>query len=295
MNGGDRARVADKLRAAAYADALVAAFGANALATPDEAMHTLGSAVEAFLLSDELSPFSSRYDRFVRGEGALSAEEQRGLALFRDPAKGNCAFCHKLDPGSPNPRRSPLSDFGFEVVGAPRNTALPAGRAPDLGLCRARPPGAHTDEPRFCGAFRTPSLRNVATRSRFLHNGAFARLRDVVAFYATRSIDPARWYPSGVPYDDLPPEYRENVNEIIAPYDRGPGERPRLDDGEIDAIVAFLGTLTDAGQEVAVAPPPPSPSPPSPPPSPSPAASGAPARRHDHRTLANQPQFDPEP
>ena len=32
----------------------------------------------------------------------------------------------------------------------------------------------------------------------------------------------------------------------MAPYDRGPGERPRLDDDEIDAIVSFLQTLTDA-------------------------------------------------
>src|SRR5262249_31620631 len=161
------------------------------------------------------------------------------------PAKGNCAFCHKLDPGSPNPRRSPLSDYSFEVVGAPRNPALGA-RDPDLGLCAARPAGAHTDEPRLCGAFRTPSLRNVAPRTRYLHNGVFSRLRDVVAFYATRTIDTARWYPSGVAFDDLPPQYRQNVNDVVVPYDRGPGERPRLDDAEIDAIVAFLGTLTDA-------------------------------------------------
>ena len=249
-------------------------------------MRTLGAALEAFLLSDELAPFSSRYDAFVRGAAALTPEEQRGLALFRDPAKGNCAFCHKLDPGSRNPRRSPFSDFGFEVVGAPRNRALPAERQADLGLCTARPHGAHTDEPRFCGAFRTPSLRNVATRGRFLHNGALGSLREVVAFYATRTIDAARWYPSGVAFDDLPPAYRENVNDLVAPYDRGPGERARLDDGEIDAIVAFLRTLTDEGMrapEAAAAPPPVAPPPHAPPP------------RHDKRTLANQPLLDPEP
>ncbi|HEY2746280.1 MAG TPA: cytochrome c peroxidase, partial [Polyangia bacterium] len=200
MNGGSRARVAEILRAAAYAEPLRVAFGAGALDTPDEAMRALGAALEAFLGSDELSPFTSRYDDFVRGRATLTAEEERGLSLFRDPAKGNCAFCHKLDPGSSNPRRSPFSDFGFEVVGAPRNLALPAGRAPDLGLCTARP-GTHADEERLCGAFRTPSLRNVATRSRFLHNGALRRLRDVVAFYATRTIDTRRWYPSGVAFD----------------------------------------------------------------------------------------------
>jgi len=102
------------------------------------------------------------------------------------------------------------------------------------------------EEERLCGAFRTPSLRNVAVRPSFMHNGAFSNLRDVVAFYATRGTAPARWYRSGVAFDDLPKKYRENVNVARVPYDRRTGEAPRLDGSEIDAIVAFLQTLTDA-------------------------------------------------
>ena len=47
-------------------------------------------------------------------------------------------------------------------------------------------------------------------------------------------------------FDDVPKQYREYVNVDKAPYNRQEGETPALDDDEIDAIVAFLGTLTDA-------------------------------------------------
>ncbi len=79
-----------------------------------------------------------------------------------------------------------------------------------------------------------------------MHNGAFSSLRDVVSFYATRGTTPQRWYGRRQEFDDLPPKYRDNVNVDKAPYSRHPGETPPLDDGEIDAIVAFLGTLSDA-------------------------------------------------
>ena len=81
-----------------------------------------------------------------------------------------------------------------------------------------------------------------------------ARLRDVVAFYATRDTDPARWYPrtrKGKPekFDDLPADYHGNVNTEEVPYDRKPGQKPRLSEKDIDAIVAFLETLTDRPQK----------------------------------------------
>ena len=43
--------------------------------------------------------------------------------------------------------------------------------------------------------FRTPTLRNVATRRVFFHNGVTRKLRDAVRFYAERDLQPARWYP----------------------------------------------------------------------------------------------------
>ena len=309
MNAGSRADVAAKLNAAAYAGELRRVYGSDALATPDRAMVTFGRAIEAFLKSDEFAPFSSRYDDFIRGKGTLSAVEQRGMQLFRDPAKGNCGSCHRFNPTTADSARSLFTDFGYETVAIPRNPHISKNNDKDyfdLGLCERHDPRTHTDEERFCGSFRTPSLRNVAVRDAYMHNGYFTKLRDVVAFYATRSITPARWYP-GKKWDDLPTQYHEYVNQIAPPYDRGPGEKPRLDDGEIDAIVAFLGTLTDAAYAPAAAlptgarvvpsggEPPPAPaeveSPPAVVPTPRRDPSQPPNVRHDLRSLANQPQF----
>ena len=68
--------------------------------------------------------------------------------------------------------------------------------------------------------------------------------REAVAFYATRDTNPERWYP-GAKFDDLPESLRGNVDVEIRPYHRKPGQRPALNDEEIDDIVAFLRTLTD--------------------------------------------------
>lgn len=78
-----------------------------------------------------------------------------------------------------------------------------------------------------------------------MHNGVFTRLRDVVAFYATRATNPEKWYPGGGAYDDLPEKYWPYVNNSPAPYNRRRGETPALDEGDIDALVAFLETLSD--------------------------------------------------
>ena len=63
-------------------------------------------------------------------------------------------------------------------------------------------------------------------------------------FYATRGTNPDTWYARGH-FDDLPERYWQYVNTTTQPYDRHEGEPPALDDGEIDAVVEFLGTLND--------------------------------------------------
>jgi cytochrome c peroxidase len=244
MNNADGAAVAAKLARAPYAADLARLVGSPT--TGEAALDGVGRALEAYLTSDEMAPFSSRFDDFVRGKGTLTPLERRGLALFADPQKGACSACHVLDVASKEPRASLLSDYGYEAVGAPRNLRAPKRRAPDLGVCERQGAGAPASEPTPCASFRTPSLRNVAVRTSFMHNGTFTRLRDVVAFYATRGTDPKRWYPSGVLYDDVPKRFRGEVNVTSPPYDRRPGYPPALTDAEIDAVVAFLGTLTDA-------------------------------------------------
>jgi cytochrome c peroxidase len=104
--------------------------------------------------------------------------------------------------------------------------------------------------------FKTPSLRNVATRRVFFHNGSFHSLREVLRFYVARDSDAERWYPVRDGrvdrYDDLPVELRGNVNHFDAPFDGGDHRAPALTAAEIDDVLAFLDTLTD--REAATAP-----------------------------------------
>jgi cytochrome c peroxidase len=104
----------------------------------------------------------------------------------------------------------------------------------------------------------TPTLRNVATRRVFFHNGAIRSLRDAIEFYATRDSSPARWYPREANgglrvFDDLPPERRSAIDRE-APFGRKPGDPPALSEREIDDIVAFLQTLTDGYRAEALTP-----------------------------------------
>jgi cytochrome c peroxidase len=245
MNNRDGHAVAMKISNASYANDFRRAFGAP-YEDAEATLAAIGRAVEAFLTSDEMAPFTSKFDQVARGRAQLTPQEQAGMRLFKDLRKGACASCHVFSDAPGDPARSLFTDYGYDAVGAPRNPRAPARARPDLGLCERTDPATPTHDAGYCINFRTPSLRNVAVRDAFMHNGAFTNLRDVVAFYATRDTSPRRWYRSGVKFDDAPKRYRGQVNAASPPYDRHLGDAPALDDQEIDAIVAFLGTLTDA-------------------------------------------------
>src|SRR6185436_15728012 len=92
-----------------------------------------------------------------------------------------------------------FTDHGHIAVGVPRNRELPANRDAgfhDLGLCGPERRDL-VDRPEHCGAFRTPTLRNVALRQAFFHNGVLHTLDEVMLFYVTRDLDPKRWYGVG--------------------------------------------------------------------------------------------------
>jgi cytochrome c peroxidase len=102
----------------------------------------------------------------------------------------------------------------------------------------------------FCGLFKTPTLRNVATRTVFFHNGRFHTLKEALRFYVRRDTDPRLWYPispSGAvdKFDDLPLTLRGNVDVIDEPLTRKEGAAPAWTDAEIDDVIAFLQTLSD--------------------------------------------------
>jgi len=250
MANASKADVVDKLSRAAYADEFKQVFGADIFSRPDDAFDRLTLALQAYQREDTgFRSFTSKYDEFLRGNVTFSDQEMRGLALFNNPAKGNCQACHpsaKAADGS-----FPLfTDFSYDNLGVPRNAALTQNNDPgfyDLGLCeRTDLP----DRPDLCGAFKVPSLRNVGIRHAYFHNGRFKTLKEVVTFYVQRDTNPEKWYPlnadgSVKKFDDLPVAYHANVNTSEAPYNRQPGDAPALSDAEVDDVIAFLQTLTD--------------------------------------------------
>jgi cytochrome c peroxidase len=249
MGNRDVEAVAARLRSAPYFTQLRRLFGTGITASPqrlsDEALFALGR----FEIEDSsFHPYDSKYDRYLEGHAALSPEEQRGLAAFDDPARGNCAACH-LDRPDGDGRPPAFTDDEYEALGPPRNRNIPANRDSlhyDLGLCGpVRIDLAAATE--YCGMFRTPSLRNIATRHVFFHNGAFSTLEQVLTFYNQRDIAPDRVYGAGRRFDDVPARFRSNVDTVDPPFTHHSGDRPPMSARDIADIIAFLRTLTDGG------------------------------------------------
>ena len=250
MDNTSVAEVAARVRALPYFADFLAVSGLASDASDPLIFDSLRLALEQYQkLDTDYLLFNSRYDRWLDGTGALTAQELRGLAIFEDPARGNCASCHPSRPASDG-ARPVFTTFGYAALGLPRNPAIAANADPaffDMGLCGPKRTdlAARTD---LCGRFKIPTLRNIELTAPYFHNGVVTTLAEAVAFYATRDIDPRRWYPvvGGVVdrFNDLPTGLRGNVIRT-APFGLQPGDPPRLTATDTADLVAFLRTLTD--------------------------------------------------
>jgi cytochrome c peroxidase len=96
-----KAAVVQRLSQATYATEFRSVFGSNIFADVDLAYDRMTFALAQYQKEDaEFAEFSSKYDAFLRGQATLAAQELRGLALFNDPNKGNCAACHPSAKGA---------------------------------------------------------------------------------------------------------------------------------------------------------------------------------------------------
>lgn len=115
---------------------------------------------------------NSRFDRFVNGDRrALSTIEQEGLRVFR--GKGNCTACH-VGPNFTD-ERTHNTGVAWRPIPAADRGAAPAGSGES--------PLAPRDAGAGHGAFKTPTLREVARTAPYMHDGSLRRLEDVIDFY----------------------------------------------------------------------------------------------------------------
>ncbi len=115
---------------------------------------------------------NSAFDRYEYGgdKTALTAQQMRGLAIFRDPNRGNCAVCHTIDAHD-----ALFTDGKFHNIGEGVDDE---GKFDDAGRF------ARTHADSDMGAFKTPTLRNVAETGPYMHDGKVKSLEDVVQYYA---------------------------------------------------------------------------------------------------------------
>ena len=202
----------------------------------------VGKSIAAF--ERNISYGESRFDRYAESlvagrsdkQDTLTRPELRGLRLFMN--QGQCSTCHN----------GPLfTDHAFHNTGVPSTNP----KAPDRGRadgvqkllkdefnCLGRYSDARpeqctelqflaTDDPDQLGAFRTPSLRNVAARAPYMHAGQFATLDRVIEHYAQ---SPA----ASIGHSELAkPGEKRHDRQVI-----------RLTPADIQDIRAFLETLT---------------------------------------------------
>lgn len=238
MNLSNNADLHAHLSASPTRVAYEAVYGAASLADGiDEALllTRVTDAIASFERSSQLQPFSSKFDAVLAGRATLSAQEAMGRDVFSRPDKGGCAACHAIGPGPAG--AAPLfSNFTYENIGVPRNPdrRFYAADVVDAGLettllARGINAGVAAN---VRGRFRVPGLRNIALTAPYMHNGVFADLHTVVEFYNTRDTDTARW--SAVGATEVPATVN---NRIIGNLG--------LNAQEVDAVVAFLQTLSD--------------------------------------------------
>jgi cytochrome c peroxidase len=250
MANTNAASVVSKVQRGRYAAQFRGALGEEIFGETDLAFKGVLLALETYQQSaTEFYPYTSKFDAWLRHEVTLSPQETRGLQVFNDPARGNCTRCH---PSAVRQGAFPqFTDFGYIALGVPRNGRIPANRDAnyfDLGLCGPLRADLR-DKTQYCGMFRTPTLRNVAKRAVFFHNGAVRSLADAVRFYAERDTHPGKWYPKDADgkvrkYDDMPVKFADNV-DVQMPFGQQAGEAPALSEADVTDIVAFLQALSD--------------------------------------------------
>ncbi|MCT4655568.1 MAG: methylamine utilization protein MauG [Cohaesibacter sp.] len=219
-------------------------FGDDIFDDTDKAYAAMTKAIAAFERTEFFSPFDSKYDRYLRGEVKFTKQEELGRTLFFSPQFTNCNICHQLRT-TPGAEKETFSNYQYFNIGVPVNKAVRQanGSKPgtiDHGLL-ANPA---VKDKFWDGKFKTTTLRNVAVTGPYMHNGVFKDLKTVVLFYnrynslkKSAQINPETGKTWGLP--EVPKTL--DIKELTT--------GPALDEKRVNALVAFLKTLTDKRYE----------------------------------------------
>jgi cytochrome c peroxidase len=235
MNMPDEASVIARVKENAdYVQAFKEIYGDDIFNDTQKAYEALADSIAKFEKSDTFSPFSSKYDKALKGEAVLTEQEKRGLALFN--GKAECAACHPSDG-----THAQFTDFSYDNLGVPVNHALrdANGKGSDFidnGLYN----NPHVNDESLKGAFRVSTLRNIAVTGPYMHNGVFKDLATVVHFYNTRDVEGAINPETGEVWEKGEIDINKNTAEL--------GNLGLSAEEEAD-LVAFLMTLTDEEYE----------------------------------------------
>ncbi|CAC9448040.1 Cytochrome c551 peroxidase (EC 1.11.1.5) [uncultured Gammaproteobacteria bacterium] len=215
-------------------------YGDDVFNDADKAYTAMAQSIAEFEKTKIFAPFDSKYDRYLAGKYELTDLEDLGRSLFFSSSNTNCATCHQLKKFD-NATGETFSNYEYHNIGVPINTALRTKngvKTIDEGLLN----NPKVNDIKQKGKFRTPSLRNVAITAPYMHNGVFKDLTTVIMFY-DKYINKNR---TTNPETNLPWAAAE-VPETINFNDLEKGIK--LSDKKVNALVAFLKTLTDKRYE----------------------------------------------
>ncbi|CAA6814435.1 MAG: Cytochrome c551 peroxidase (EC [uncultured Sulfurovum sp.] len=237
-----------------YVTAFKNLYGDTIFDDVEKAYDAMGDAIGEFEKTDVFAPFDSKYDVYVQCKedggttstclqsGDWSVDEQLGMDLFFSEANTNCASCHQLQTSTEISGET-FTNYKYENIGTPKNLLAIKARF-DLGLADSNP----TDHGALTlgspdGAMKVPTLRNVAVTAPYMHNGVFNDLTTVLEFYehlrgaGNKAINPETNAPWGAT------DVEETINHELLQ------QGAELTDRKIEALEAFLKTLTDAKYE----------------------------------------------
>ena len=242
MGMPDKKSIVERLKAnSIYYKAITDIYGESIWADTDKIYAIMEKAIAEFEKHELFAQFSSKYDRTLKGEAELTALEAEGKALFFDKTRTNCSNCHQSSEA--NSAKETFTNYRYYNIGVPSNQALIklnklATDYVDNGLLDN--PMVKGDEKQK-GKFKVPTLRNISVTAPYMHNGVFRDLKTVLLFKDSfnnpnRKINPE----TGKGWDKA--EYAQTINPDVL-------KAKPLTDEEINALEAFLKTLTDEAYE----------------------------------------------